>query len=800
MAQVTEGSQVSHYKILRHLSSGGMGEVYVAEDQQLLRKVAIKFIRTDDAGHLPARRRFEREAQAASALNHPHICTIFEIDEHDGHPFLVMELLDGSDLRQFCRPGGMGISQLSKWAIQIADALVAAHAKGIIHRDIKPANVFITSRGDSKILDFGLAKRDDSASDTTIASTTLVDTATELSRTGAVMGTAAYMSPEQVRGEPLDARSDLFSFGAVLYEMSTGRRAFDGATQTAIFSSILTAEPIPPSDLRPSLPHDLERILDKALAKDRDHRYQSAAELKSDLLRLQRDIESGIAKVAARKTAQRRRLRFAIATIAALFVIAAAVVSGFFLRKRTAPTTAAGLSHQTTIAVLPFQNSAHDAKFEYLGTALPDEVVTTLSYAPTLSVRPFSMSQRFSGEDADPHAAARQLGVAHIVTGHFLSHDDRLRVTLEAMDVAKQEVTWRTSLEVPADDVLKLHDDITATLEKGLLPSLGIPANELSSTKPKNQQAYDLYLRSQDPAYDLEHNKQAIALLEKSVALDPGYAPAWLALGSRYYTEVDMIGGGDAVLQKCIAALERARQLDPNLLSAATWPIGLGSRVNGGLESSFAQLQELAHKRPRRAELHMLHSQLLRTIGALDRAVEECEISHRLDPDLVADCAVPYIYLNDLAKARIELDRAPSEFSSFLMGHVLLRAGKVEEALPKLKILPAGSNYEVVRNCWPNSATPACAGIIAQSEAEFHQLPDPDAWYFGAALFAWLDKKDAALRLLEADANRNFCVYPAVDHDHMFDKIRNSPEFQAARQTAIACQQRYAHYANFKFD
>ena len=799
MAPVTEGSQVSHYRILRHLSSGGMGEVYVAEDQQLLRKVAIKFIRADDAGHLPARRRFEREAQAASALNHPHICTIYEIDEHAGHPFLVMELLEGSDLRQFCRPGGMEISQLLKWAIQIVDALAAAHAQGIIHRDIKPANIFITSRGDSKILDFGLAKRDDPSSDTTIANTTLVHTATELSRTGAVMGTAAYMSPEQVRGEPLDPRSDLFSFGAVLYEIATGRRAFDGATQTAIFSSILTAAPIPPSDLRPNLPHDLARILDKALAKDRDLRYQSAAELKADLLCLQRDVESGPARVATSKTNQHRRVRFAIAAMAVLFLIAA-VASGFFLRKRATPSSP-GLSRQTTIAVLPFQNSAHDHKFEYLGTALPDEVVTTLSYAPTLSVRPFSMSQRFSGEATDPHAAARQLGVAHIVTGHFLSHDDRLRVTLEAMDVAQQEITWRTSLEVPATDVLRLHDDITATLEKGLLPSLGIPATDLSSTKPKNQQAYDLYLRGQDPAYDLEHNKQAIALLEKSVALDPGYAPAWVALGSRYYTEVDMIGGGDAVLQKCIAALERARQLDPNLLSAATWPIGLGSRVNGGLESSFAQLQELARKRPRRAELHLLHSQLLRTIGALDRAAEECEISRRLDPDLAADCAVPYIYLNDLRKARIELDRAPSEFSSFLLGHVLLREGKIEEALPKLKILPAGSNYEVVRNCWPGSSSTAdCARIVAQSEAEFNQLPDPDAWYFGAALFAWLDKKDAALRLLEADAKRNFCVYPAVDNDHMFDKIRNAPEFQAVRQNAIACQQRYAHYAKIKFD
>jgi serine/threonine protein kinase/cytochrome c-type biogenesis protein CcmH/NrfG len=794
MAEALEGSRVSHYRILRHLSSGGMGDVYVGEDETLRRKVAIKFIRAADAGDLPSRRRFEREAQAASALNHPNICTIFEIDEHNGQPFLVMELLDGADLRQFCSQGGMEISRLLKWSIQVADALATAQAHGIVHRDIKPANIFITTRGDSKILDFGLAKRFDPFSDTTEATASL-----SLSHPGAVMGTAAYMSPEQVRGEVLDARTDIFSFGGVLYEMATGKRAFDGSSQAVVFSSILTADPPRASQLRPDLPHDLQRILDKALAKDRDLRYQGAAEMKSDLLRLQGDIESGVAKIAVREVTRRRRIRLFLATTSATVLIGAAVALGLFLHKRST-SPAPGVARQTTVAVLPFQNLAHDLKFEYLGTALPDEVVTTLSYAPTLSVRPFSMSQRFAGDDADPHEAGLQLRVAQVVTGHFLSHEDRLRVTLEAMDVAKQEVIWRTSLDVPATDVLKLHEDITTTLEKQLLPALGISGAELSATKPKSQQAYDLYLRSQDPAYNLEHNQDAIALLEESVALDPGYAPAWLALASRYYDQADMIGGGDPMLKKCIAAIARARQLDPNLLGASTWLIGLGSRNKGDLVSSFTQLQELARKRPRRAELHLLLSQLLRSTGSPERAAEECEITHGLDPDLYTDCAVPYIYLANLPKARTEIERSPSEFTSFLLGHVLLREGKVDEALPKLKILPAGSNYEVVRNCWPNSSTPECARIIAQSEAEFMHLPDPDAWYFGAALFAWLGQEDAAVRLLTADDKRNFCVYPAVDNDHMFDKIRQSPAFQAARQAGITCQQRFAPYSQIHFD
>jgi len=702
-----------------------------------------------------------------------------------------MELLDGSDLRQLCPASGLEIPKLLQWAIQIADALATAHSHGILHRDIKPANIFITKRGDAKILDFGLAKRTEFSSGGSTETASL-----DLSQSGAMLGTAAYMSPEQARGESLDVRSDLFSFGTVLYEMATGKHPFDGSTPAVIFNAILNGTPLPPSQLRTDLPPQLEAIIDRALAKDRGLRYQDAEEMKADLLRLQRELESrstGALRAPVRSI--RRPLR--IASALALAIMAGWIAWFFLTHGKKDP--AQGVSRHATVAVLPFQNVSTDQRFDYLSTALPDEIITMLSYAPSLSVRPFSMSQQFTGAAADPSEAGRQLQVAHVVTGHFLTHDNRLAITFEAMEMDKQEVVWRASLDLAITDVLKLREDVSSLLEKGLLPSLGVLPSQLSVTKPKSQQAYDLYLRSEDSAYGLDNNKDAIALLERSVALDAGYAPAWFALAT-HYVEADMVGGGEGMVKKCVAALEQAHELDPDLLSASLWLIGLGRRLDGELATGFHQVQELARRRPRRAEVHLMFSQLLRSVGALEESARECEITHRLDPDFPTDCYVQYIYMGDYVKARQEMERSPGEFSSFMMGHLLLREGQVEEALPKLKLLPAGSNSEVVQACWQNSANPKCAALVSRSESEFLLLPDTDAWYFGAALFARFNQKGPAIRLLSTDTTHNFCVFPAVDHDPMFDTIRQAPDFIAARQAGIECQQRFVNYSKVRID
>jgi eukaryotic-like serine/threonine-protein kinase len=787
-----EGLRISHYRILRRLGSGGMGDVYAAEDERLRRDVAIKFISLGKAADENARRRFEREAQAASALNHPNICTIFEVSEHEGQPFLVMELLDGQDLRQICAAGPVEISSLLKWGTEITDALAGAHARGIVHRDIKPGNVFVTLRGDAKVLDFGLAKL--GRSEHMECSETVSFAATA---TGAVMGTVAYMSPEQASGQLLDARTDLFSLGAVLYEMASGKPAFAGATAAVIFNSILTVSPTPLSRIRGDVPPELESIISRALEKDRKARYQSAAGMKADLKRLQRELESRTLESTAPSRAVRRKRPAVWIGVALTLLVFAGVLRWFLAVPRTQSLRV--LSHRTTVAVLPFQNATADPNLDYLGTALPDEVITTLSYAPTLSVRPFSMSQRFTGRNFDPHQAGQELRVTDVVTGHFLRRADRVGVTLEAMDVAKDEVTWRGSVDVDSKDMLTLRKEMTALLQKGLLPSLGVSNVELSVTKPKSQESYELYLRSQDSVYwSVERNRDAIALLEKSVTLDPGYAPAWLALGQHYSGESDYGTGGEPMQKKAIAALERASQLDPGLLLPWTELIEREA-FYGDVSMSFARVQQLARRWPRRAEVHLAFSAPLRAAGALEQAARECETTHQLDAELpTGPCYVLYIHMGDLAKARQEIERSPGEFSTMMLGQVLVREGKVEEALPKLKVIPGGKNFELLRDCWPDSSTLKCAETAKQSEADFRAIPFTDAWYFGAAMQAFAGKRDAALRLLQAASERGLCVYPSVDRDPLFNKIRDSTEFKALRQAGIECQSKLAPYAKMQ--
>src|SRR6202166_3543205 len=401
------GQQVSHYRILGKLGGGGMGVVYEAEDLKLGRHVALKVIPENLMGDAKSLERFAREARAASQLNHPNICTIHGIEDNNGHPFIVMEKLDGESLKQHIAGHPMGVEEVLDVGVQVAEALVASHAKGIVHRDIKPANIFLTPSGQVKVLDFGLAKL--------VQNPGAEDADQSLTAVGIIPGTAVYMSPEQARSETVDARSDLFSFGVVLYEMSTGKKPFHGNNSLLTLDAVLHQKPTPPHDLNSKIPIELQGIIGKAMEKDRSHRYQSAAEIRSDLAQLKREAESGTVKEssnssmvrAASKTFSRnsRFQMYLVVAMAALLVTVLAAVGAWWVKHRAV----ASAEQKNAIAVLPLQNLNGDYNVDYLRFALADELSSVLTYSRSLEVRPSSVTRRFVALDLDPKKVGHEL-------------------------------------------------------------------------------------------------------------------------------------------------------------------------------------------------------------------------------------------------------------------------------------------------------------------------------------------------------------------------------------------------------
>ena len=445
------GQTVSHYRVLSKLGGGGMGVVYEAEDIRLGRHVALKFIPEHLAKDSRALDRFTREARAASQLNHPNICTIHDIDDNGGHPFIVMEKLEGESLKQRIHGKALDMEDLLDIAVQVADALAASHAKGIVHRDIKPANIFLTPNGQVKVLDFGLAK---------LAKDGIVGTATDssfeesLTQVGVIPGTAVYMSPEQARSEDLDARSDIFSFGVVLFEMATGKKPFTGTNVVTTLHAVINSKPASPRSVNPEVPAELEAIIGKAMEKNRGQRYQNATEMKADLVKMKKGTEptlrSGLRQATGlhvvTKTFQKpsSRLNWILLGLVAVLLTTVTAVGAWWLNHR-APTVEAG---NRTIAVLPLQNINNDPESEFLRFALADEIANALTYAHSLEIRPSASTQKYANLEADPTKAGRELGVGTVVTGHFLRQDKTVMVTLEAVEVKDNKLIWTGTLPV----------------------------------------------------------------------------------------------------------------------------------------------------------------------------------------------------------------------------------------------------------------------------------------------------------------------------------------------------------------
>ena len=788
------GQTVSHYRILGKLGGGGMGVVYEAEDLKLGRHVALKFIPDNLTGDPKALERFEREARAASQLNHPNICTIHGIEENNGHPFIVMEKLEGQSLKQRINGQAMDLEPVLDISIQVAEALAASHAKGIVHRDIKPANIFLTPSGQVKVLDFGLAKLvhnlgtdDEAGADNS------------LTAVGVIPGTAVYMSPEQARGETIDGRSDLFSFGVVMYEMSTGKKPFTGNNSLVTLDAVLHQKPVPPRQLNPKLPMELEGIVGKAMEKDRTRRYQGALEMRSDLALLKRETESGAVKsglnsaklrVGTKTFGQSNRLQlYILLGLTAVLLTVLAAVGAWWLKHREL----ANAEQRNAIAVLPLQNMNGDFSVDYLRFALADELTSVLTYARTLEVRPSSVTRKYVALDLDPHKVGQELRVGRLLTGNFRKQGDQLTVTLECVDVPNDRVLWENSVTAKTDDLIGMRQQLSTLVQRGLLPALGGAGGEVeTASQPKNQQAYDFYLRSVAVPHDPAPNKEAIKMLEWAVGIDPSYAPAWEALGQRYYYDSYYGGGGEAKFQASNAAYERALSLDPNRVMAASNLIT--ARVERGeLGRAYDAATDLVRRRPQSADAHFALSYVFRYAGMLDQAMRECNKARELDPGNFSfrSCAWAFLWegKTDRANDFVHLD-AGSEWAAWVAPYIYVAEGRISEAREAARDMGKASSYhrDLMLACTAAQRPPDFDKIVRESESSVMIEPDAEAWYRIGALMAYCGQKEPALRLLKAAVQQNYCAYSALLDDPLLKDLRKETAFSEVLTAASACQ------------
>jgi eukaryotic-like serine/threonine-protein kinase len=782
------GELIGHYRIESLIGVGGMGEVYLARDERLGRRVALKFLPERLTADKMQLSRFESEARAASALNHPNILTVYEIGTDGDRQFIATEFIEGLTLRASLADGGMNSCDALGIAVQVASALTAAHEAGVVHRDIKPENIMLRPDGYAKVLDFGIAKLTEARP--TSEHHELATTGTLQTRPGLVLGTARYMSPEQARGQKVDARSDIWSLGAVLYEMVVGIAPFTGETPSDCIASILTKEPSPLSGVLPDVPLKLEEILQKALRKDRDERYQTARELLGDLHTLKGEMElAGPAARAGGIVRQIKRHQRGLLLMLAVAILAAGafLYSFFFVHSSPPP-------NEKSIAVLPFENLSEEKSSAYFADGIQDEILTRLSKIADLKVISRTSTQRYKDTSQSPSQIAHQLGVANLLEGSVQRTNDQVRVNVQLITAANDTHLWAETYDRKLTDIFVVESDIATTIAKTLQARLTGAEKEAIAKRPTaNRDVYELYLKgrffwNKRTAADL---RKAIEYFNQALDKDPGYAPAYAGLSDAYLilSQYGAASPADSFPQAIVAA-KKAIELDDTLAEAHTSLACSLAYYDFDFGQSVKEFERAIQLNPNYATAHhWLSNGVLSALGQFERAIAEGKRAVELDPlslvintDLGQDFFYARRYDEAIVHLRKTIEMDPRfYFAHWVLGTTLQLKGQLSEAV-------AEYNKAVELNDDPSVLAllgQAYARAGQRDEAQkilVHLNEEAKSRYVQAYSFVLmylaLGDKERAIDEMERAYRERDANVAQIRTDPMLDDLRGNPRFE----------------------